>query len=1386
MIQESLSGGMKMTMASEIRLKSWRSLWVTAGFFLFSSVGEIHALSVSLDVQETAGVARNQEPVTSGIPIPRGENLTSTNGLGIDGGAVPAEFRVLARWDGAPDDLSKPIKWLLVDFQATVAPNMVTRHTLGSGPGNAGGPDLASLSGDGNTITVNTGVLKFTVKKSGFNIIDEAWLDTSGVFGAATKIISSNPGTGGFIQEQSGTSYSTYQSQPSNGAVTFRSSFSDRPYTRPDLGFVIEENGPLRTVIKVKARHRNGGADSMGFETRIFAYKGKSYVKIDHAYFNGMCAGSFQGSFTNFADDVAYKAIGLNFRLDLSGEKNVLVGKEGRSYLSGTLGGGQIVSMNANDADTGGALTYTLNNQGSASAMSGRAEGWADLSDAQRGMTIIDRWFWQKYEKGLTLSDDGGVRIDLSKNDKVWEAQGLSDLVTLYFHGSGVSAEELVPVIFGFVKNPLFAMASSEWYRQSGAFLPLSPYSSNRPPACGTDLACWMEGDLEGNFSKAMENRESNLIYGGLNFGGLLDQDDDLTGSSHDLSGDHGVNYYDGIYIMAHNLVRKADVESGPSKSLEWLRLLTESARHTMETEAYHVFPGLGYREDINGLMPAYGQAYRSGVHIEHNFGSGLFYYHYLTGDERARQRALDGAVSLYVNKWMDAPGISEPGALMDPGRLTGQTQDWFAHAYELTGDPLFKARLESAINLTIQEFNRRLDPAKSTTKLRATGMRQVIGLQLPAIYRAWVATGRSHEDWVSAVAAVSDFNMKEDRNPSTGLIEAEGYFGNFLGYDGYPNEQCGVSWFLNGALNDKNAADNNGHFTCYPATQLELMGGMWVAYAMTGNAKYVNFLKANDFYVNRLRDESAGGSPGFGRPAQSLRNSMHLNAMMVMDILDDQAPVLSGVRAGGISSIGAQVSWSTDEPADAQVEYGVGTAYGMTSPLADVSPRASDHAVDLSQLAGSTTYHFRVRSKDAAGNLALSPSLTFTTLPPDITPPTAPRNLAAAAFSDSGITVSWDPSSDLETGIAGYHVSRDGGEIGITTMTSFLDAGLEEASPHVYVVKAVNGQGLEKAASPVSATTLPDRTPPFLMSAGPLDPSHLRVEFNEAMDVSSTENIANYSINGGIVVLGAALSTDGRTVSLTTGLHEEAKGYILTVRNLRDRSSSPNGLPLSEAGYKFTIDVVLQEGLVVPELGLGSYLGTEDAGLKGDERDLNQADLSVVQVFEMLGRRPLFRFALPDLSGYVVVSAKLALYSVRDDFADVSGMLVLYPLSRSWVENQVTYNSFAMGSPWSNPGGDWNTTRDFGTGTPGAAARASIAPDAWVEFDVTQLAQMWGDGGLLNQGVIVRGANAKFYSSENTDLSRRPRLIFELAKKTGGAVSQVPLRPRRLKARAF
>lgn len=93
---------------------------------------------------------------------------------------------------------------------------------------------------------------------------------------------------------------------------------------------------------------------------------------------------------------------------------------------------------------------------------------------------------------------------------------------------------------------------------------------------------------------------------------------------------------------------------------------------------------------------------------------------------------------------------------------------------------------------------------------------------------------------------------------------------------------------------------------------------------------------------------------------------------------IDTAPPAISGINSSDVTEASAIIIWITDEPATSQVEYGTTTACGLTSPLD--AALVTNRCITLTGLASGTTYHYRVRSTDAAGNEAVSDSYTLST----------------------------------------------------------------------------------------------------------------------------------------------------------------------------------------------------------------------------------------------------------------------------------------------------------------------------------------------------------------------------------------------------------------------
>ncbi|MHB8172804.1 MAG: cytochrome c3 family protein, partial [Thermincolia bacterium] len=74
-----------------------------------------------------------------------------------------------------------------------------------------------------------------------------------------------------------------------------------------------------------------------------------------------------------------------------------------------------------------------------------------------------------------------------------------------------------------------------------------------------------------------------------------------------------------------------------------------------------------------------------------------------------------------------------------------------------------------------------------------------------------------------------------------------------------------------------------------------------------------------------------------------------------------------------------ATISWKTDEPSTTEVVYRVSPA-GVWHTVTDLA-RVTNHVYKLTKLSANTTYEYKVRSVDVAGNLRESISRNFTTL---------------------------------------------------------------------------------------------------------------------------------------------------------------------------------------------------------------------------------------------------------------------------------------------------------------------------------------------------------------------------------------------------------------------
>jgi chitodextrinase len=151
---------------------------------------------------------------------------------------------------------------------------------------------------------------------------------------------------------------------------------------------------------------------------------------------------------------------------------------------------------------------------------------------------------------------------------------------------------------------------------------------------------------------------------------------------------------------------------------------------------------------------------------------------------------------------------------------------------------------------------------------------------------------------------------------------------------------------------------------------------------------------------------------------------------------------------------------------------------YGLYKAGALVGTSASTTWI-YSGLTCGTSYTLAVDAYDAAGNR--SPKTTVmvsTTTCPDTTPPSTPTGLAASNVTQTGLTLTWSPSTD-NVGVTGYDVYRNGAKAATANFTSSSLTGLTCGTAYSLAVVARDAAGNSSAQASLQVSTAACPPPP-------------------------------------------------------------------------------------------------------------------------------------------------------------------------------------------------------------------------------------------------------------------------------------------------------------------
>ncbi len=384
---------------------AWR-MGLVLGLTLFFVGGVFAAekLEVPITVHEAIrrgaeGIERRSEPVTVGIPFPDSLALKEIDGrpaLEVVG-AGEYQFRTLARWP------SGNVRWALADFQADCpAGQMVTPVKVVAGPGVSKGKNLAQELPA--RIEINTGPMQVTIARSTFRLFDI-------VVVAGKHLVKPDVGSGIFCIGPDGAHYTAAKDD--------------------NVEVVLEENGPVRCVVRAEGTHRNASGRMLDFTVRMHFYRGKSRVRVFYTLRN---ASSLQ------VERAQIRGLFLATKLNLKGPAAVALAKHD-GVLKEDLAGGESIAYYQGFSTFPQHVTPTGNEPGNRPRgllkdMASQEEGYEikkgeqmlasgnkdqypelaflDLSSADgAGVTVGIRYAAGLWPTGLSAGGDGTVVVAL-------------------------------------------------------------------------------------------------------------------------------------------------------------------------------------------------------------------------------------------------------------------------------------------------------------------------------------------------------------------------------------------------------------------------------------------------------------------------------------------------------------------------------------------------------------------------------------------------------------------------------------------------------------------------------------------------------------------------------------------------------------------------------------------------------------------------------------------------------------------------------------------------------------------------------------------------------------------------------------------------------------
>jgi hypothetical protein len=575
---------------------------------------------------------------TTGIPLPRSLGVRDLRGLAVVDGAgkpVPAQFRVLARWNAGLKDESAPVQWLLVSFPASVATRgssvykLVTDSSAGPNPAPA---HPLKLTQDGERITVDTGAAVFRLGGSTNALFDEVRLSEPGnrrlVSGSETAVVTGDK-SGALSQVRA---VRIEQSGPLLASVVVDGAYDLPPVGQGGFGsqrrYVFTAGSPTALVRQAVTWEGN------------LACQGCLTTKSGEP--NGVLINRVRDTLTLDAE-----GLGAAPALDVTAVGSFKApALEGRTALAKDASGDLARVRQALRAKREDPLSFEAQVAGRR-ATGDKADGGVLAAGGPGGTVAVALNHMHRYEpQALRLLADGRLALDLA-DDHFWLAhhQGMFAAFAVSALPGRPARAELDRKVWAPLNRPLRAWPAAAWWSGSGALGEIPSGPLPRTLASYDDL-------IPAVLDKTLERIDAEGTAGIMTFGvyprywGRWNSSEITCKKDPTPNDKWDDTFWCGSWTDYHDTIATVPFWAMRTGDVQWLdELAFPGAVRTLTTQIMQCAPG--ERWFYCGQAPAGYGAYRSDFNSSHAYFDNLFLYYWLTGDSTVVETVRRGGENM-------------------------------------------------------------------------------------------------------------------------------------------------------------------------------------------------------------------------------------------------------------------------------------------------------------------------------------------------------------------------------------------------------------------------------------------------------------------------------------------------------------------------------------------------------------------------------------------------------------------------------------------------------------------------------------------------------------------------------------------------------------------